>query len=266
VQNVQTIPVLVQSTFHGQLRSEILMYPGDVVYERFDWAGPFSEDVYHLSAFRVERNADGTPSLDANGNFVIADEADAELPIRDTLSLPREARFDECNELACLFGGLKLDSAVNYQTIWAGAEVNTDENWIEVAAPEPDCGCLTLRNRSVDPLEVRASFFGTPRGSTVLQPGELTRVRFDWAGPLAEDRYQIQAFGPDGAPQSTDLLAMPPDPPVFRSCDDLACEFGELGLNQGVASVGRSLADEPPLAAPMPDPEPLTAAPPPATR
>ena len=239
VQNIQTIPVLVQSTFHGQPRSETLVDPGDVVYERFDWAGPFSEDVYLLNAFRIERNQDGTPSLDADGNFVIADEANAELPIRDTLSLPREARFDECDELACVFGNLKLDHAVNYQTIWAGAEINTDENWLEVAAPEPDCGCLALRNRGNDSLEVRASFFGNERGSTVLESGEQTRVRFDWAGPLAEDRYQIHVYS-DGVLRPIEQLQLPTEQPVFRPCDDLACDYGDLGMNQGVTAVGRT--------------------------
>ncbi|HJN44681.1 MAG: hypothetical protein QGI10_04165 [Vicinamibacterales bacterium] len=266
VQNIQTLPVLVQSTLHGQLRSEILMHPGDVVYERFDWAGPFTEDVYQLSAFRIERNQDGTPSLNDDGNFVIADVEDAELPIRETLSLPRAARFDECEELACLFGGLKLDSAVNYQTIWAGAEVNVEKNWIEVAAPEPDCGCLTLTNRADDPLEARASFFGKRRGSELLQPGGRTRVRFDWAGPLAEDRYQIQAYDSNGMRQPIEQLQLPEESPVFRSCDDLACDYGDMGLNQGVASVGRVPAAEPPPSDPMPDGEPLTAAPPPADR
>lgn len=225
--------ILLQTSFFGQPRGEALLQPGTPLYERFDWAGPLTRDVYHLKAFTIVWNEDGTPKEDMNGDYEIV----AELDIESALALPIDPRFRECGTLACQDAALQLDQAVNSQTIWAGAEVNSERNWIELAAPQPECGCLTMVNNDIEQrhIEVRAAFFTDPRGSTKLSPGEQTRVRFDWGGPLAEDRYRLQAFDaatPDGPPIDIRVLGLPHLPPLFMSCDELACEYGDLGLSR----------------------------------
>ena len=262
--------ILLRTTFSEQPRGETLLIPGESIDERFDWAGPDTDDRYHLQAFSIEWTDDTrtTPRKNSDGHYVIVDP----LPIERALAKPREPRFLECEELQCQYGELRLDQMVNYQTTWAGAEVNETAQSIELAAPEPQCGCVTLRNTTDHNVEVSATFFSRPRGRTVLLlAGEQTRALFDWAGPLGEDRYSIQAFNPDapepaapgpaasgpaasgpGAsgpaasetdasetdasesndPHSIDQLELLHLPPVFRDCEELACEYGALQMNQ----------------------------------
>jgi hypothetical protein len=237
--------ILLRTTFSEQPRGETLLIPGEPIDERFDWAGPDTDDRYHLQAFSIAWTDDTrtTPRKNSDGDYVIVDP----LPIERALAKPREPRFLECEELQCQYGELRLDQMVNYQTTWAGAEVNETAQTIELAAPEPQCGCVTLRNTTKHNVEVSATFFSRPRGQTVLLlPGQQTRALFDWAGPLSEDRYSIQAFNPDASgpaasetdasesddPHSIDQLELLHLPPVFRDCEELACEYGVLEMNQ----------------------------------
>lgn len=234
----EALPIVVQATFHRQLRGQILLRPGEPLRERFDWGGPFSDDDYHLNAFRIELDQNRNPVTGSDGDYIIPDEG--ELPIREALAMSREdrVRFNYCDELTCQFGSLRLDSGVNYQTIWAGIEIHAGRDWIDVAAPDPDCGCLTMANTSAQDIEIRATLFTAPIGSTILPPGGQTRVRFDWAGPLAEDRYRIQAFASGATWNATPLpigvLELLHLPPIFMSCQRLACDVGDLNLNQAV--------------------------------
>jgi hypothetical protein len=147
-------------------------------------------------------------------------------------------------------------------------------NELRLAATMPSCGCLTLKpTGSAMPEMILAARLNDSPGWFSQVPlkkpfPEALVFAFDWAGSDLGDRYQIQAFqlppqstasaGPSTTtstePGSAATSSIPADARPLdmsahftmealpqRSCDDLQCRFGDLGLNKALAqNVGQN--------------------------
>ena len=127
--------------------------------------------------------------------------------------------------------------ACRYEEIWAGAEYQQPEGTIRVASQEPLCGCATLTNTSNEVLSLRGTFRGTTVGTTKLQPKQALRFGFDWAGPMTDDVYIIDAYRENGTQVSLSTETTLKGPEPWDDCQTLNCPFGDLLLN--MASTGR---------------------------
>jgi hypothetical protein len=95
---------------------------------------------------------------------------------------------------------LPLATCTRWQKVYSGVEYSPDGNTLKIASAG-SCGCVTLQNRSDEPLTLYSSLHDGYIGSLVLKKDEMARVRYDWAGPLGDDFYEIVAMrGPAAAP------------------------------------------------------------------
>ena len=118
---------------------------------------------------------------------------------------------------------------------------STNDGRLRVASLQPNCGCMSLKNASGKKVWLESSFYGIARGSLIMDPGQITRVLFDWGGRDNSDYYEMAAFGVNeaGAPlrdrQPTlriqDAL-VEYAPMVDTPCSDKTCEFGPLSMNR----------------------------------
>jgi hypothetical protein len=148
-------------------------------------------------------------------------------------------------------------------------------NELRLAATMPSCGCLTLKptGSQMPEMILAARLNDSPTWFSqvpVRKPFPDSLVfAFDWAGSDLGDRYQIQAFelpkptsGSSDAPStktspgadstaasSIPAGALPLDMSAHfemealpqRSCDEVQCRFGDLGLNKALAeNVGQN--------------------------
>lgn len=114
-----------------------------------------------------------------------------------------------------------------------------DEGPLKVASLQPACGCVSLRNSSGKQIMLESTFFGISRGSILLQPQEQTRVLFDWGGENNSDFYLIDAYDVDpkapgqrGAKLKMSEAVSEYAPFINTPCDDQACPFNGLAMNQ----------------------------------
>jgi hypothetical protein len=126
-------------------------------------------------------------------------------------------------------------SACRYQTVWSGAEfIDAGQN-IRLAADEPLCGCLILKNLSDRDIMLRATLHDWELGTQVLPRATTTTVRFDWAGPNGYDIYEIEGF--DSAGQRVNLhdhTMIQDNGWPWRVCStESICPLGTLMMNMG---------------------------------
>jgi hypothetical protein len=114
------------------------------------------------------------------------------------------------------------------ETIWSGAAFLSDGT-LQVAAEQPGCGCLTLRNTSAEPILLRSTLRGATSGGARINAGKTRQFRFDWAGPRPDDRYIVEAMDLSGneldISQKVFMEARPVD------CNSEVCIFDTLLLN-----------------------------------
>ena len=129
---------------------------------------------------------------------------------------------------------LPLATCSRWQKVYYGVQYSNDGTKLQVASPG-SCGCVTLQNRSDETLTLYASLHDGLVGSLVLKADEMARVRYDWAGPLGDDFYEIVAArGPAGS----ETLAAPlrnfiaAEGVVDTPCDGRACDYGALSMNK----------------------------------
>jgi hypothetical protein len=125
-----------------------------------------------------------------------------------------------------------------YETVWSGAEYDSSGKQLLVAADEPFCGCLRLKNVSRQPVMITSRLSGLfQRGSLVLQPNQESNEKFDWAGPRGGDRYILEAFTTDTVPKPLlirDVVRRVDIGWPFRPCDLIKCNFDPLFMNAGM--------------------------------
>jgi hypothetical protein len=127
---------------------------------------------------------------------------------------------------------------------------------ILVAALMPACGCLSLANirdeaGGLEPdgsggIEVVASLEGKETGTIVLGSRQEHTEKFDWAGSLNSDRYQIVAYArrPDGSRgerlrQISRNVRFSQRALVSHPCQEPVCAFGPLALSSVVNERGQ---------------------------
>ena len=143
---------------------------------------------------------------------------------------------------------------------------------LHLAATMPSCACLTLTptepESEMPEVILAARLNDSPDWFAkvhVRKPFPDTLVfAFDWAGSDLGDRYTVQAFAPDPTKTSTSSgatssegVSAPFSIPGFkridmsayfamsalpqRSCDEVQCRFGDLGLNRALSeNVGQN--------------------------
>lgn len=129
---------------------------------------------------------------------------------------------------------LPITTCTRWQRVYYGVEYSNDGSRLQVASPG-SCGCVTLQNRSHERLTLYASLHDGVAGSVVLKPSEMVRVRYDWAGPLGDDFYEIVAVrATPGAPTLAtplrDYLAA--EGVADTPCDGQSCDYGALSMNK----------------------------------
>lgn len=139
--------------------------------------------------------------------------------------MPRTFRIAAAAALAAvLFTGCRSTG------LWSGARFAADGS-LQVIADEPVCGCLTLTNRSAQPVILRSALGGSTLGAAVLNGNESRRFRFDWVGQRNDDLYIIDGMDGSGRDLSlrevTRMEARPVD------CDSAMCIYDTLLMNVG---------------------------------
>jgi hypothetical protein len=138
----------------------------------------------------------------------------------------------------CLCVLLTAGSCRNVETIQHGRQM-TKEGALSVVSLQPQCGCVSLRNKSQKRIGLESTFYGIKRGDALLDPGERMRVMFDWAGDENGDYYLVNAYDvdADGKPNKSSALRMQDvveeyAPFVGTSCGDQSCAFNGLAMNR----------------------------------
>jgi hypothetical protein len=130
---------------------------------------------------------------------------------------------------------LPLTTCTRWDRIYSGVQYSADGSRLHLASSGA-CGCVTLQNRSAEPLTLYASLHAGLAGSLVLMPRELARVRYDWAGSSGDDFYEIVAVRQ--GPGTTQTLATPLSDFVAAAgvtettCESRACDYGALSMNK----------------------------------
>jgi hypothetical protein len=96
--------------------------------------------------------------------------------------------------LLLAFGALTSVSCRSRE-IWAGQEFL--DGRLRLAAQDPYCGCLTIRNQYAQELTLTSRFHGVKLGERKLNKGEVLSFRYDWAAEESEDVYEIEAKDAD---------------------------------------------------------------------
>ncbi|MDE3155388.1 MAG: hypothetical protein KGN76_09815 [Acidobacteriota bacterium] len=123
------------------------------------------------------------------------------------------------------------------QAVWAGAAFfPEDGGQLRLAAEQPDCGCLTILNRSGRTLLLRATLRGAPVGGAEVAAGAQLVFRFDWAGPRDNDYYLLEGIE-DGQHVDLRQALQLGESPRWQPCETIACPYGSLQMN--VAETGR---------------------------
>ena len=134
--------------------------------------------------------------------------------------------------------------ACRYQTIWTGAEFVDEGAALRLAAAEPLCGCVRLRNISDRAVHLRSFMEEQELGMRDLPPGEVLEEQFDWGGPMARQAFRIEAWSADGeALPAAGVLQIEDTGWPWHGCgqqgpmntDLAACGDGPLKLKTGRA-------------------------------
>ncbi|MGE3404037.1 MAG: hypothetical protein AB7K63_15710 [Vicinamibacterales bacterium] len=140
--------------------------------------------------------------------------------------------------------GMTVWVACRYDVIWTGAEFVDDGAALRLAAAEPLCGCVKLRNVSGRPVHLRSFMEGQELGWRDVPPGEMVEEQFDWGGPRQEQAFLIDAWTQAGEPlQASQVLSLEDSGWPWHGCgqqgpmntDVAACADGPLKLKTGRA-------------------------------
>lgn len=199
LKNTSNRRLMLESTFVGITRGTVFLDPNEQTRVLFDWGGEANEDFYLVDAFDV--NAEGQP-VRPNGTI-------PKLKMHDVVSEYAPFVTSSCGDDACTFNGLAMNRMM------ADVEELERENpnrgieftsVITVSAPANECGCMMLTNFSQHDLTLRSTLHGTETGQMDLKSGVTVPLSFDWAGPLDNDAYVIDAVDvrtPGDAPRAT---------------------------------------------------------------
>jgi hypothetical protein len=124
---------------------------------------------------------------------------------------------------------------LRYQTVWSGAAYDDSGDFIWLAADEPLCGCLVLKNLSDRDIMLRSTLNDNELGSQLLPRATTLRVLFDWGGPNGRDVYQLEGFDATGKRVKLQELTTIEDNgwPWGVCTADQACDRGTLAMNMG---------------------------------
>lgn len=79
-----------------------------------------------------------------------------------------------------------------------GVEYEQEGLTLTLAATEPLCGCLRVRNTAPFPLRLRSSIAGRELGILDLKPDEVSSSHFDWGGVGGMQYFVIDAWNEGG--------------------------------------------------------------------
>jgi hypothetical protein len=100
--------------------------------------------------------------------------------------------------LAVPLVGLCFWVGCRYNTIWTGADFIDNGETLRLAAAEPLCGCVKVRNVSGAEVHLRSMMEGQELGSRNLPAGELLEEQFDWGGPQERQVFRIETWDDHG--------------------------------------------------------------------
>lgn len=127
-----------------------------------------------------------------------------------------------------------LAAGCRYETIWSGAVHDSSGQYIRLAADEPLCGCLRLRNLSSQDILLRSLLKGEELGQQRFAAGAVADIRFDWAGPLGSDVYRLEGWNAQGARVPLGgAVEIEDNGWPWRVCGQASCSYGTLMMNAG---------------------------------
>ena len=133
---------------------------------------------------------------------------------------------------------------VNRQQYFQGVAYTEGGEYMEAASLSPVCGCVTLMNTRDEAVTLKSELHDVSLGSVLLTPQgserSQIRVRFDWAGAEARDRYRISAStgvepGDSGRRVPASGAFAQIGPVTQSSCTDALCQFGALNMSYAYA-------------------------------
>ena len=124
---------------------------------------------------------------------------------------------------------------LRYQTVWSGAVYDRSGHYIDLAADEPLCGCLVLKNFSDRDIMLHSMLQAKGLGSQLLPRSTTLTVRFDWAGPNGQDLYRLEGFDAQGQRvKLRDLTTIEDNGWPWQVCTaEPICDHGTLAMNRG---------------------------------
>lgn len=129
---------------------------------------------------------------------------------------------------------LLLAAGCRYETVWSGAVHDSKGQDIRLAADEPLCGCLRLRNLSGQDILLRSLLKGEELGQHRLAAGAVADIRFDWAGPLGSDIYNLEGWNAQGGRVPLEgAVEIDDNGWPWRVCGQASCAYGTLMMNAG---------------------------------
>ena len=128
-----------------------------------------------------------------------------------------------------------LAGCLRYQTVWSGAAYDESGHYIDLAADEPLCGCLVLKNSSDRDIMLRSTLHDRELGTQLLPRSTTLTVRFDWAGPNGQDLYRLEGFDANGQRVKLhDLTLIEDNGWPWQVCTaEPLCDRGTLSMNLG---------------------------------
>ena len=117
---------------------------------------------------------------------------------------------------------------------WSGVEEAEDGYALKVAAPEPECGCLTLTSKVHDPVTVQAHLKNVVQGRSTIPAAGRLESRFDWAGEENDDVYFLRA-NVNGRPVKVGT-ALSYARSGWVECTQAKCGIGPLMMNGALAA------------------------------
>ena len=124
--------------------------------------------------------------------------------------------------------------------VWSGARSHSGGHSVELAAKVPLCACVSLQNRTDQPVYIEGSLDSAMTGDVVVPARSLVAQRFDWAGPKPNDFYILRAWTAQGSQLrfGTEVtFSVSP----WGDCAKVACEFAPMMMNVGLT--GRNPGD-----------------------
>lgn len=127
-----------------------------------------------------------------------------------------------------------------HENLVHGVSFRADGAGVDLSALEPNCGCVTLRNKSASTVELVSRYHDKEVGALVLAPGPSSQIGFDWGGSAIADQYTVEVWGRQGETRTKRLVPfgdyIEGGNMVAAKCQEMECPFGSLSMDQAVSA------------------------------